>query len=183
MKNTILIVDNNTNYRTSLRNDLTLSGYRVLEASSRREAIEQLDAKPDLAIVDVRLIDDKDPDDFTGFHLVVELKGLPVVILTAHENIEALKKIFALPTDTPPPRDFIFKKDDMRSIVARIQQVLDNLPRKSQSSLWLRRTGLLLSAGLLLFGFYKLVDKDLFIGIISSLAASALIFLIQRYAR
>lgn len=181
MKKTILIVDNNDPYRTSLRNGLKLAGYYVLEARSRQEAIEQLDSKPDLAIVDVRLIDDEDPHDNTGFQLVPEIKNLPVVILTAHPDSEALKTVYNLPPGTPQPKDFISKTNDMTSIVARVQRVLDSLPAKSRTVLWLRWIGLVLSIVLFLFGIYWALGENMAIGVISSLTASALIILIQRW--
>jgi DNA-binding NtrC family response regulator len=172
MKKTILIVDNHDPYRSSLRNGLKLAGYRVLEAKSRQEAIEQLESKPDLAIVDVRLIDDEDPDDFTGFQLVPEFKGLPVVILTAHRNTDSLTKVYNLPPGTPPPKDFISKMDDIASIVARVQRALNSYRR---TALWLRRISLVLSIGLFLFGIYWALGENMAIGVISSLIASALI--------
>ena len=181
MKKTILVVDNHDAYRTSLRNGLKLAGYNVLEARSRQEAIEQLESKPDLVIVDVRLIDDEDPNDNTGFQLVPEIKNLPVVILTAHPDAEALKRVYNLPLGTPPPKDFISKTDDIASIVARVQRVLDNFYAKSRALLWLRRIGLVLSIGLLLFGLYWALGKNMVIGVISSLIASALIIIIQRW--
>jgi CheY-like chemotaxis protein len=185
---TILLVDNNDLYRASVRVGLELAGFQVLDTGNKQDVSGKIRLKkPALAIVDIRLVDDEDPGDFTGLLLLSELpKDIPVIVLTAYKEtqFEALLKMNNLPEETPRPRYCLHKGDaqNLNNIITHVQLVLsEQHSGKRKAQRWLYRLGLFSSAGLFLFGIYEVSDQDIFIGVVSSVIASVLIWLIQRY--
>ncbi len=80
----ILIVDDDPDFRESIRIILEVSGYQTDMASNGREAMECLQSrKPDLMILDIMMTTDTE-----GFDLAFELKNseqykdLPIILLT-----------------------------------------------------------------------------------------------------
>jgi two-component system, NtrC family, response regulator AlgB len=91
----LLVIDDETSLRRTLRTALESFGHRVSEAANSAQALEALArARPDLAFLDLRLGKE------SGLALLPELltavPGLHVVIITAHASldtaIEALRK-------------------------------------------------------------------------------------------
>ena len=83
---TVLLADNDKDYRNTLSNILKNAGYKVFTAKNPVEARSVLDSQAiDLAILDQRLDDDKDSLDQSGFEIAKEDKYryLPKIILTA----------------------------------------------------------------------------------------------------
>ena len=81
----ILIVDDDSDIRESLRIILEKNGYKIRSAKNGLEALEMLKtAKPDLIILDIMMTTDTE-----GFDLAYELKNmqgfdnLPIIILTS----------------------------------------------------------------------------------------------------
>ena len=83
---TILLVDDDGNFRRVLEYQLQEDGYRVLTAPSAAAALQQFKAED----VDVVLTDVKMPVS-DGMDLLARLKALrpdlPVIVLTAHGSI------------------------------------------------------------------------------------------------
>jgi DNA-binding response OmpR family regulator len=84
MPATILIADDNRNIRTVVKMDLESQGYKVLEATNGREALDLArENKPDLVVLDVMM------PEMDGFEVCFQLKkdellrGIPVIMLTA----------------------------------------------------------------------------------------------------
>jgi len=80
---TVLLVDDDADFLEQQRIFLECEGHRVIAAQSREEAEELLlDLRPDLAIVDLMMVE---PDD--GFVLSYNIKksypDVPVIIVTA----------------------------------------------------------------------------------------------------
>jgi CheY-like chemotaxis protein len=186
-KKKILLVDNKKSYRETVRDGLELAGYTVIEAESREEALEKFkQSKPALAIVDVRLVDDGKPEDYTGLKLLADLQEIPVIMVTAYEKtqLEAFLKMDMIPKETPRPRYILEKGDgkNLNNIIARVHLVLrEQADGKKKARLWLYRVAILGSACLLLFGIFQILDKEMFTGFASSVIASVFLFLIQRY--
>ena len=70
----LLIVDNDPNVLNALRNSLSREGYEIYvarDAEETRSTIESI--QPHVAIVDIRLRDDDDPLDQSGFDLISEI--------------------------------------------------------------------------------------------------------------
>ena len=83
---TILVVDDERLIRWSLKERLEKDGYRVLEAGTGREALEQLSSGVDLALLDLQL------PDTDGLSLFGQMKkhseGLLAIFLTGNSSVE-----------------------------------------------------------------------------------------------
>lgn len=87
---TILVVDDEPLIRWAVREGLESAGYQVIEAGSAREALASLDgtARPDVALLDVRL---PDSDDLSLLRRVRrDAPSCRVIIMTAHGSAELL---------------------------------------------------------------------------------------------
>jgi CheY-like chemotaxis protein len=81
----ILVVDDNEVNRYTLAKMIQARGAEVVQASCGKEAIEVMDAAPDVALVDIHL------PDMTGYELLELLRktppgaNLPLVLMSATE--------------------------------------------------------------------------------------------------
>lgn len=103
---TILVVDDDTNIRALLRQELEAEGYRVREAKDGREALAQVkEEKPHLIILDVMM------PEMSGFDVAAVLKndpqtmGIPIIILSIIEDKDrgyrlGVDRYFIKPVDT-----------------------------------------------------------------------------------
>lgn len=95
MKPNILIVDDNKDYSASLRQLLELVGYETRIACSVEEALTLIDAiKFDLSLIDIRLTDENDEYDTSGFAVVKRAyeKKIPGIVITAHSSIDNVRE-------------------------------------------------------------------------------------------
>ncbi|MBI4782837.1 MAG: PAS domain S-box protein [Oscillatoriophycideae cyanobacterium NC_groundwater_1537_Pr4_S-0.65um_50_18] len=88
-RKTILVVDDDTNIRELLRQQLESEGYKVREAKDGMDAIHQIkSARPDLILLDVMM------PQINGFDVAAVLKNdpdtadIPIIILSIVENKE-----------------------------------------------------------------------------------------------
>ncbi len=83
---TILLVEDNTDNRLLMRQLLEMSGYRVVEASTGRQAVEIAESEcPDLILMDLSL---PEIDGLMATRLIRQLETLcdvPIIALTAHD--------------------------------------------------------------------------------------------------
>ena len=90
----ILLVENNHHQLKAYAERLRLMGYNVIEAADISTAKEILDtANPsiDLGIVDIRLIDDDDHDDWSGIYEIAKpYPNIPMIMITAFPSYETL---------------------------------------------------------------------------------------------
>ncbi|HIE29300.1 TPA: sigma-54-dependent Fis family transcriptional regulator [Candidatus Poribacteria bacterium] len=122
-KSKILIVDDDTEYLTSLANVLKRD-FSVMRASSSKEAKALLPSRPDLALLDIRL-DDADPNNREGIEILKFIKRetptIPVVMMTAYGDID-----IAVEATKLGAADFIQKiRMDIREYRKAIQNVLE----------------------------------------------------------
>ena len=83
----VLVIDDEPPIRKLLRMGLTAQGYQVLEAPNAKAAIELLEQRPDLVILDLGL------PDVQGFDLLRTIRArneqVPIVVLSSRGD-EAL---------------------------------------------------------------------------------------------
>src|SRR4029077_2360975 len=163
----VLLVENDRNFRTTVKQVFELAGYQVLE-SSGSEGVPETVAKeePLVAIVDVRLRDDDDPYDSSGIQL---LKLLPtevgVLILAGHRDLRILR------IEGRKPDRIFSKGDDLTQIMDYMAETYDH-PKWSKGEI----LGLVLATALLFLAIY-LWRQDVFWGVVGSLIASLLVVL------
>ncbi|MBI4055910.1 MAG: response regulator [Elusimicrobia bacterium] len=84
---TVLIVDDDKNLRSTLRDLLEEDGYQVLEAANGKEALKQVRANsPPLILMDFQLL------DRTGIDVVRDIRSLKgetlIIMITGHASLE-----------------------------------------------------------------------------------------------
>jgi two-component system, OmpR family, KDP operon response regulator KdpE len=113
----ILVVDDEPQIRTLLRTTLTRGGYRVVEASTAREAINaKVIDRPDLILLDLGL------PDRDGLELVAALRGDPasrLIVISARDQVE--QKVAALDLGAD---DYVTKPFDTEELLARVRASL-----------------------------------------------------------
>jgi len=123
----ILLMDDNANYRATLRDRLEKRGYHVIEASSPEEALRRVKvALPQAAIVDMHISKENGPDDrLAGLSLVqaLEERGIPCIILTAYEEDGPAVRA-AYEEARFPPHGYLFKSDGEQAILQKLAAVL-----------------------------------------------------------
>lgn len=91
---TILIADNNAGFLESCAQALELSGYRVVRASNPQEATDALANTPiHVAVLDVRLLDDANPDDWSGLTVARAVPpSVATIVLTELNRWELVRE-------------------------------------------------------------------------------------------
>ena len=119
----ILVVDDESRMRKLLKDFLTRSGYRVLEAGDGEEAINIFMETKDIALI---LLDVMMPklDGYGVAEEVRKLSDVPIIMLTAKSDERDELKGFSLGVD-----EYITKPFSPKILVARVEAVL----RRSQS--------------------------------------------------
>lgn len=125
----ILLVDNISRYRDSVRDFLELYDYTVITTGDPETAVElAVREKPSLAVIDVRLLDDADDKDESGLILARKLgAAFPIIMLTAFPSYQAVRGALA-PLDGPPIADrFVAKQEGLHKLLSVIRELLGKL--------------------------------------------------------
>ena len=96
-KISVLVVDDNPDYRSTIKFFLANADFNVKTAANPKEAIEEIIQNPfDMAIIDIRLSNDFDEDDLSGLHLAMTFRGLnpksKIFILSGHRLSKKLQQ-------------------------------------------------------------------------------------------
>jgi len=115
---TILLVEDNRDYATTLRANLEREGYAVRVAATGVAGIAQANREPpDLVVLDLML------PTLNGFAVLQRMReqglGMPVLIMTALGTEEEKLRGFGLGAD-----DYIVKPCGLREILARVRALL-----------------------------------------------------------
>ena len=112
-KTKVLMVDDEAQFRETTRKILEKKGFETLMAAGGREALDQLDQKPDVVVLDVRM------PDMDGNETLAEIQrrapGLPVIMLTGHGADESAKQAL-----THGAVDYLSKPCDIDLLSSRI---------------------------------------------------------------
>ena len=113
----VLVIDDEPPIRKLLRMGLNTQGYEILEAPNGRTALELLDQKPGLVILDLGL------PDMQGLELLrmirARTEGVPIVVLSSRGD-EAVK-VQALDSGAD---DYVTKPFGMDELLARMRAAL-----------------------------------------------------------
>lgn len=123
----ILFADNNPNFLNTRKEFLEQEGYQVIPAANPTEAKRILEqGQIDLAVLDIRLVDDDDYEDISGLILAKEMaRSVPKIILTGFPSYQYVRE--ALESDLeglPPAVDFIDKQEGPETLIEAIRKVL-----------------------------------------------------------
>ena len=124
---TILLADNLPAFVEERKEILEEAGYRVLTASGPEQARQILEKeRVDLAVLDIRLRDDRDPQDRSGLDLArTAAPQVPKIILTNFPTWEAVREAFGAELEFDPPVvDFIAKREDASRLLQAIRWTL-----------------------------------------------------------
>lgn len=128
MKAAILLVDNDPEFISGRKELLNQEGYTVYRASTPRQAWEILrQRKIDLAITDVRLVDDKDVHDDSGLQLAEEIAAYqtPTIILTGFEIHQHVAKVLKILRGKSPLKiDLVGKQEGYEALALAIARML-----------------------------------------------------------
>jgi two-component system, OmpR family, KDP operon response regulator KdpE len=113
----VLVVDDEPPIRKLLRTGLTAHGYHILEAANGKAALEQLDASPNLIILDLGL------PDMQGHELLKTIRSrndsVPIVILSSRDDEAGKVQALDLGAD-----DYVTKPFGMDELLARMRAAL-----------------------------------------------------------
>ena len=113
----VLVIDDEPPIRKLLRMGLTAQGYQVLEAPNAKAAIELLEQRPDLVILDLGL------PDVQGFDLLRTIRArneqVPIVVLSSRGDEAAKVAALDLGAD-----DYVTKPFGTEELLARMRAAL-----------------------------------------------------------
>lgn len=132
---TILLIDNEPAFVDSIRWFLEQEGYRVLVAHNREDGRELLEEGIiDLAIVDIRLLNERDEKDVSGLDLAKADRSLiPKIIYSQFPTYEAAREALGPRVEgLPPAIDFLGKTEGPEALLTAVRQALLLIERKAK---------------------------------------------------
>src|SRR5213082_2019013 len=123
----LLIIEDELQMRTGLKDCLEAEGYRVLTAVEGQSGLERaLKEKPDLILLDIMM------PKLDGFALCAELRRLsnsvPILMLTAKGQVE--DRVIGLDAGAD---DYLVKPFSTEELLARVRALLRRIQRASQA--------------------------------------------------
>lgn len=139
MRNVLLLADNEAEFRETWGKVLADARYDISPASNPEQARNLLrEAGIDLAILDLRLVDDEDENDISGLKVATDKAFLhiPKIVLTAfptsYENLrEALGSTL---DELPPAIAFVDKAEGPKALLEVARHALEIWPRLRMST-------------------------------------------------
>ena len=118
----IMIVDDEEDIISFISESLKLEGFTTITAYNGREAIEKLDESIHLIILDIRM------PYSDGFEVakILQDSGIPIIFLTAKDNLDTRLKCFSLGA-----MDYVAKPFYMQELTARIKNALGKNERNA----------------------------------------------------
>jgi CheY-like chemotaxis protein len=123
----ILFADNDAEFLATRSKFLEQEGFKVLPAINPDEARNILENRDiEIAILDLRLMNDKDDKDLSGLNLAKRVKPMiPKIILTNFPSVEAVREALSQQLEgLPPAIDFLDKKEGPQALLTAIRKVL-----------------------------------------------------------
>ena len=117
---TILVIEDEQDMLLLLRRILESEGYRVILATDGVYGMTLLrEAKPNLVLLDIMM---PDPDGYVTLASIRQYSNVPVIMVTAKREIEALQKALDLGAD-----DYVKKPFRPAELLARIKVKLKHV--------------------------------------------------------
>lgn len=136
-KATILVADNDPDYLETIRDFLQKEGFRVLPAAEPAEATRVLEKDGvDLAVLDVRLLNDNDPKDVSGLSIAKRVAPhVPKILLTRWPTYQDVREGLGSHLDGMPSAvDYVAKQEGPQSLLTAINRTLHLVTRYREMS-------------------------------------------------
>ena len=118
----ILVVEDERPIRNLIMRNLELVGHSCIGACDGREALGYIESEPfDLMILDVML------PEISGFDLIGQAEGTPVIFVTARSGVSDRLKGLSLGAD-----DYIVKPFEMQELLLRVRAVLRRTKKEEE---------------------------------------------------
>ncbi|MDI6765778.1 MAG: response regulator [Bacteroidota bacterium] len=119
-KKTILFLEDELEFLTTLSQLFRDQGYDVIEVTSAETAIKKLsELIPDLILADIKLPGIDGFDFFSQIREIEEYKNIPFIYLTAFNNLQA-----AMRAKNEGAVDYITKPFELEYLITRVQEIL-----------------------------------------------------------
>jgi len=123
----LLLADDDTEYRKSLRTYLDLEEYDLAEAGTPEEAIEILKSKDfDLVLADLRMRNQDDSNDWGGIEIAkfASTLGIPCIIVTAFPSVDVARYALRVRGGEPFAQDLVPKPSGPQAVLDAIYPIL-----------------------------------------------------------
>lgn len=171
----ILVVENDLGFRETVKAVLKRERYDVLLAKDAQEALDEIKKKPDLAVVDLRLLDDNDEKDLSGLGLIAKLPPkLPVVILSSNTASLPFQAVVNM---SGGRISYLFKLDKAKEpadLPPKIAEMLNPMDAIRSPWYWLGWACFALSLIPLVFVAKGLWDRSFAQGVVSNLMVNVM---------
>lgn len=128
MSKLLLLADNDQSYLKTVQKILEREDYRIIPAATVAEARRILNqGSVDLAILDIRLVNDHDEKDVSGLTLAKEETGrdIPKIILTNFPSVDAVREALGPHLQgLPPAVAFVGKEESTEVLLLAIRKAL-----------------------------------------------------------
>ena len=124
---TILFADNAPGFLKVRSEFLEAAGYRVAVANNPHEARQLLEGGGiDLAVLDIRLVNDDDEKDLSGLTLAKETApGIPKIILTDYPSMETVREALRPQVGgLPAAVEFVSKLEGVDVLIQAIDRAI-----------------------------------------------------------
>jgi CheY-like chemotaxis protein len=133
MRNILLLADNDAKFREAWGEALSEAGYDTRLASNPKQAQNLLrETDIDLAILDLRLVEDTDENDASGLEIATDkaFRHIPKIVLTAFPtSYENLRRALGLtPDELPATIAFVDKAEGPNTLLEVVHRALEVWP-------------------------------------------------------
>jgi two-component system, cell cycle response regulator len=133
----LLVVDDNSMNRIMLSRYLTKLGYRVTLAENGRQALDKLQGEPfDLVLLDVEMPEMNGYQVLQQFKADTRLRDIPVIMISAVEELESVVKCIELGA-----QDYLPKRFNPVLLRARLTACLERKRLRDQEIDYLQQVG------------------------------------------
>jgi CheY-like chemotaxis protein len=127
----VLLVDNDLEFLRTRSEFLEQNGFQTRLTGDPVEAKRIIDARQvDIAIVDLRLLNDDDEKDLSGLNLAKSASAaVPKIIMTRFPTVEAVRQSLRKSFDKLPPAvDFVSKQEGPHALLTAVKRALLHRP-------------------------------------------------------
>ena len=129
-KKRVLYADNDLSYLETRIAFLEMEGYQVIKAISPEEAERVLERENiHLMILDIRMVDDNDPEDTSGIELAQDerFRQIPKIFVTGYPTFEAVRQAYGpIMKSDPIALAFLAKKEGPQPLVEAVNSAFQD---------------------------------------------------------